>query len=314
MARRTPRLLAAALAALALTIGGCADNSGDGANDESASPGAASATFPVTVGGVTVERRPEKIVSLSPTATEVLFAIGAGSQVTAVDTNSNFPPEVPKSDLSGFQPNAEAIAAKNPDLVVISNDTNKIVDQLTQLKIPVHLSPAAATLEDVYTGIGQLGTLTGHPTEATKLADTMKSEIAEIVKSVPTRATRPTYYYELGEDLYSVTSKTFIGSLFTMAGLDNIADAADPKGAKGGYPQLSEEFIVKADPTFIVLADTKCCGQSPATVKARSGWSATTAVKNNQIVALDDDIASRWGPRVVDLLRTIVAATAKTAG
>jgi iron complex transport system substrate-binding protein len=94
-----------------------------------------------------------------------------------------------------------------------------------------------------------------------------------------------------------------------MAGLDNIADPADADGSKGGYPQLSEEFIVKADPDFVFLADTKCCGQSAATVKARSGWAGLTAVKQDQIVALDDDIASRWGPRVVDLFRTIVAAT-----
>jgi iron complex transport system substrate-binding protein len=315
MTRRTRRLVLAAFAATALLLGGCADNSGD---DGTGGPGTgtpgATATFPVTVGKLTLDKRPEKIVSLSPTATEMLFAIGAGAQVAAADNNSNYPPEAPKTDLAGFQPNAEAIAAKNPDLVVLSNDINKIVDQLAQLKIPVYLAPAAVTLDDTYKELTELATLTGHPDEASALVERMRSDVATVVKSVPQRAERPTYYYELGEELYSVTSKTFIGSLFTMAGLDNIADPADPDAAKGGYPQLSEEFIVKANPDFVFLADTKCCGQSPATVKARSGWSGITAVKQDQIVSLDDDVASRWGPRVVDLLRTIVGATAKATG
>jgi iron complex transport system substrate-binding protein len=301
-------LTALTIAALALTAG-CA-------NDDTGSPsagGSPSANYPVTVGKVTLAQRPEKIVSLSPTATEMIFAIGAGQQVTAVDENSNYPPEAPTSDLSGFQPNAEAIAAKDPDLVVISNDLNKIVDQLTQLKIPVYLASAAVTLDDTYRQLGELGALTGHPAEADTLVARMKTDIAEIVKQVPQRSVKPTYYYELGTELYSLTSKTFVGSLFTMAGLNNIADPADADGSKGGYPQLSEEFIVKANPDFVFLADTKCCGQSPATVKARSGWSSVTAVTEDQIVSLDDDIASRWGPRVVDLLRTIVAATAKAS-
>jgi iron complex transport system substrate-binding protein len=305
-----PRFLVAALAALALGIGGCADGSGGESGGTAASPSAA-ATYPVTVGDLTLDKRPERIVSLSPTATEVLFAVDAGEQVTAVDDNSNYPPEAPKSELSGFQPNAESIAAKNPDLVVLSNDTNKIVDQLAQLKIPVYHAPAATTLDDTYRQITEMGTLTGHPTEAADLVQRMRSDVDEVVKSVPQRSGELTYYYELGEDLYSVTSKTFVGSLFTMVGLTNIADAADAKGTSGGYPQLSEEYIVKADPDMVFLADTKCCGQSAATVKARSGWAPITAVRKNQIVALDDDIASRWGPRVVDLLRTIAAASSK---
>jgi iron complex transport system substrate-binding protein len=307
--RRTPRPLAtvaAVLAALALAVTGC----GGGEPDAGRTPDAsAAARFPVQVGDLKLDKRPEKIVSLSPAATEMLFAIGAGDQVVAVDDNSNYPPEAPRTDLSGFQPNAEAVAAKNPDLVVLSNDINKIVDQLDQLKIPVYLAAAPKELPDTYQQLSELGAVTGHQDEAAALVRKMTADIADAMRTVPQRTSRPTYYYELGEELYSATSKTFIGSLFTMAGLDNIADPADADGSKGGYPQLSEEFIVKADPDFVFLADTKCCGQSAATVKARSGWAGLTAVKRNQIVALDDDIASRWGPRVVDLFRTIVGAT-----
>src|SRR5262249_19213198 len=108
---------------------------------------------------------------------------------------------------------------------------------------------------------------------------------------------------------YSVTSKTFVGSLFSMLGLKNIAD---PSGtADTAYPQLSAEVIVKADPDLIFLADTKCCGQSAATVANRAGWSGCSAVRNGRVIALDDDIASRWGPRVVDLLRAITEAVAQ---
>ncbi|OKI73871.1 ABC transporter substrate-binding protein [Micromonospora sp. CB01531] len=309
MSRRTPRLFATALAVGALLLGGCAEKT---STDTPAAGGSsAAAAFPATVGKLTLEKRPEKIVSLSPSATEMLFAIGAGKQVVAVDDQSNYPPEAPKSDLSGFQPNAEAIAGKNPDLVVLSNDINKIVDQLTTLKVPVLLTPAAATLDDTYQQITDLGTLTGHASEAADVTKKMKDDIAALTKDLPQRAEKLTYYHELGPELYTATSKTFIGSIYALAGLENIADPSDADGAKGGYPQLSQEVIVKANPDFVFLSDTKCCQQSPETVKARSGWAGVTAVKNNQIVALDDDIASRWGPRVVDLVRAIVDATAK---
>jgi iron complex transport system substrate-binding protein len=311
MIRRTPAVFVAALAAAALALGACAGSATDNpTGSPSASPGGG-ATFPVTVGAVTLDKRPEKIVALSPTATEMLFAIGAGPQVAAVDTNSNYPTEAPKSDLSGFTPNAEAIAAKSPDLVVLSNDTNKIVDQLTKLKIPVYLSSAAKTLDDSYRQLTDLGKLTGHADEAADVTQRMRNDIGKLVKDLPQRSKKLTYYYELDPSYYSVTSKTFIGSLFTLVGLENVADQADADGSKGGYPQLSAEALIKANPDFVFLADTKCCKQNADTVKARNGWGGLTAVKNNQVVPLDDDVASRWGPRVVDLVRAIVDTTAK---
>ncbi|MFI0791697.1 ABC transporter substrate-binding protein [Micromonospora rubida] len=309
MFRRTPRIFAATLAVAALALGACAEKSSD--DTPASGGGSAAAAFPATVGKLTLEKRPEKIVSLSPTSTEMLFAVGAGKQVTAVDDQSNHPPEAPKSDLSSFQPNAEAIAGKAPDLVVLSDNMNKIVEQLTTLKIPVLITPAAVTLEDTYRQLTDLGTLTGHPTEAADVVRRMKDDIAKLTKDLPQRSTKLTYYHELGPELYSATSKTFIGSIYTLAGLENIADPSDADGRNGGYPQLSQEVIVKANPDFVFLADTKCCKQNLETVKARSGWAGVTAVKNNQVVALDDDIASRWGPRVVDLLRSVVDAVAK---
>ncbi|TCB92840.1 ABC transporter substrate-binding protein [Micromonospora zingiberis] len=308
MSRRTPRLLAATLALAALTLGACAEKTSE-TPAPSGSP--TTAAFPVTVGSLTLEQRPEKIVSLSASATEMLYAVGAGPQVTAVDDQSNYPADAPKTDLSGYQPNAEAIAAKNPDLVVLSDDRNKIVDQLAALKIPVYLTPAAQTLDDSYRQITELGLLTGNATAGADVVQRMKDDIAKISAEVPQRVQAPTYFHELGPELYTATSKTFIGSIYALAGLENIADAADADGKSGGYPQLSQEVIVQANPDFVFLSDVKCCQQSAATVKARSGWSGINAVRNDQIVELDDDVASRWGPRVVDLLRAIVDATNK---
>ncbi|WP_127500170.1 ABC transporter substrate-binding protein [Actinoplanes solisilvae] len=304
-----PRLLTALVAVSTLMIAGAC---GDSTEPSSSPPSSASAAaFPATVGDLTLDKRPEKIVSLSATATEMLFAIGAGPQVTAVDDQSTYPADAPKTDLSGFKPNAEAIAAKDPDLVVLSNDIDKIVSQLGALKIPVLLVPAAADLDGTYKEIGELGTLTGHADEATALSTRMKADIDKIVKDVPARTTPLSYYYELDPTLYTVTSKTFVGSIFSLFGMKNVADAADADGSKGGYPQLSAEALVKANPDTVFLADTKCCQQSVQTVTARKGWSTVTAVKTGQIYPLDDDIASRWGPRTVDLVRSVADALAK---
>ena len=294
------------IAAVAV-LAGCA---GEDAGDTNAGA-SGTQNYPVTVGSLTLDRQPTRIVSLSPTTTEMLYAVGAGRQVTAVDDQSNFPAGVPKTDLSGFKPNAEAVAQKNPDLVVLTNDTNNIVDQLTRLKIPVYLAPAAKVLDDTYRQITELGTLTGHATEAADVVGRMKSDIDKLVKELPKRSKSLTYYHELDPTFYTATSKTFIGSLYALAGLTNIADAADATGAAAGYPQLSGEAVVQANPDLIFLADTKCCQQNTDSVRARPGWSGLTAVKNNQVVNLDDDIASRWGPRVVDLLRAVTGAVAR---
>ena len=287
--------------ALAFAVGACAGPVDiDGPTDEA--PGSAG-VFPVTVQGtngpVTIEARPTRIVSLSPTATEDLFAIGAGDQVIAVDDQSNFPPEAPVTDLSGFEPNVEAIAGLAPDLVVFATETGDLESSLETLGITALQLDAPIALEDAYHQIEQLGLATGHPDESKQVVTRMREEIRAIVDGVEPAGL--TYYYELDDTYYSVTSQTFVGSLFRMLGLENIADEVG-KGS-GGYPQLSAEYIVDADPDLIFLADTKCCGQSPETVAARPGWGGIAAVRNGGVVPLDDDVASRWGPRLVDLLR-----------
>jgi len=269
--------------------------------------------FPVTISSgdaeVTIEKRPERIVSLSSTATEILFAIEAGEQVEAVDDQSNYPAEAPKSDLSGFQPNVEAIAARNPDLVIYHFDPGDLADSLEKLGIPALMQPAAVQLEDTYQQISDLGLATGKTEEAEDLVESMKKEITEVLETVPEFEDPPTYYHELEQTYFTLTSKTFAGEIYSLLGLENIADAADTEGS--GYPQLSAEYIIDADPDFIFLANTKCCAQSSETVAQRPGWGNMKAVTGDRVVELDDDVASRWGPRVVDFLEAAAEAVSE---
>jgi iron complex transport system substrate-binding protein len=291
--QRTLKVLAL-VAALGLVVAGCGDDSDD--------DGAASATTVATA-------NPERIVSISPTATEILFAIGAGDQVVAVDDQSNYPPEAPKTQLSGFQPNLEAIVGYDPDLVVLSADTKEITDGLKAAGAEVLVQDAAKVLDDTYLQIKELGKVTGHVEEAEQLAETMEKEITSLTKSISDDVKGKTYYHELDPTYFSATSKTFIGEVYGLFGLKNIADAADNEG--GGYPQLSVEYVVQQSPDYVFLADTKCCDQNAQSVASRPGWNSIAAVKNGNVVALDDDIASRWGPRVVDLIKVVAAALKK---
>lgn len=264
------------------------------------------ASQPNDSGVVVVKSKPKRVISLSPTATEMLFAIGAGAQVVAVDDQSNYPSNAPKTALSGYQPNLEAIVKYKPDLVVMSQN-DKVTAGLKKLKVPVLIHPAAVTLEDSYLQLTNLGVLTGNSIAAKEVVNEMKAKIARIVAASPKVKVR--FFHELDPTLYSVTSKSFIGQMYSMLGMENVADTAT--GAESGYPQLNAEFLVKSNPDVIFLADTKCCGQNADEVAKRPGWSALSAVQRKAIVALDDDVASRWGPRVPELLEAIASA-AKT--
>ncbi len=244
-----------------------------------------------------------RIVSLSPSSTEDLFAIGAGKQVVAVDQDSNYPARAPRTSLSGYTPNVEAIAAYHPDLVVISYNPRNFAGQLRKLGIRVVMEPAATDLAQAYDEISGLGRLTGHETGAHSVVRWMQRRLAQIVDSVPRSQRRFRVYHELDQTYYSATSKTFIGRIYKLFGFTNIADAADTTGS--GYPQLSAEYIVQQNPQIIVLADTKCCGQTEATVAARPGWSGISAVVHHRVVGVNDDIASRWGPRIVEFAADI---------
>jgi iron complex transport system substrate-binding protein len=272
------------------------------------------AAFPVTVtagnGKVTIKSQPARIVSLSPTATEDLYAVGAGPQVVAVDQYSNYPAGVPKTSLSGLTPNIEAIAKYNPGLVIASQNSGGLVSGMSKLGIPVLIEPAVATLDAAYAQIEQVGQATGHAAQAATVAAGMKAQIAAAVSKAGSAHKGNTYYWELSASpFYSVASSTFIGQIVGLFGLKDIADAAS-KPADGGYPQLSQEFIVTARPQLIFLSDNQVTdgGQSPVVVAKRPGWSTIPAVKNHEVIGLNDDVASRWGPRLPLLVTEIAQA------
>ena len=306
--------LAGAIAGLTLLAAACGgDDDADSAATTASASESIAATDPTTDattaptgsdGAAPVDDAvPMRIVSLSPTHTETLFAIGAGPQVVAVDDQSNFPPEAAavQTELSGYTPNVEAIAGYEPDLVVTSGD-DTLTGQLEAIGLTVWAGESATTFGEAYTQIEQLGAATGHVGEAAELVAQMQTDLDGLVASLPTSEVPLTVYHELSGDGYSASSATFIGQVYELFGLRNIADAAEDVS---GYPQLNAETIITANPDLIFLADTKCCGESLETVGARDGWDQITAVQNGHVFAMDDDIASRWGPRVVEYAQQV---------
>jgi iron complex transport system substrate-binding protein len=264
---------------------------------------------------------PTCIVSLSPTATETLFAIGAGHQVQAVDSDSNYPTHgLPTKRVNALNPSVESVlgickstsgSSAKPNLVIISYDANSIKEKLSALGVKVVAQDAPTSLAGALAQIRQLGALTGHVVTANSLASSLSRSIAADIKSVPSHPTKKlTVYYELDPTFYSLTSGTFVGSLMKGLGVVNIADA-DATTADAGYPQLSAEYIVSANPRLIFLADTSCCKITPAKVAKRPGFAKVSAVLEGHVVNLSDDVASRWGPRLALLMNEITAAVKK---
>ncbi|MEB3367081.1 ABC transporter substrate-binding protein [Saccharopolyspora mangrovi] len=255
---------------------------------------------------VTLLQQPKRIVSLSPSATETLFALGAGDQVVAVDQHSTYPPNAPRTELSGFTADAAAVASKNPDLVIAPDNATQLAEGLKVVDVPVLLTPSAASLEDAYQQIQVIGQATGHGNQAGAMVQKMRTDIADIVAKTPKPPQPMTYFHEVSPDLYTATAQSFVGNVYSLFGMVNIAAPAG-----GPFPQLSQEHVVQANPNLIFAADTKCCGVNAAAIAARPGWNTIDAVKRNHVVELDDDLAGRWGPRVVDLVRAISDAVGK---
>ena len=278
MPRRLFRLLTAMLLALALVATAC------GNDDYAAS------------------ERPQRIVSLSPMATEILFAIGAGEQVVAVDEFSYFPPEAPVTELSGWDPNVEAVLSHEPDLVVVAHDANDLMAGMAAVGVPVLLSLAPADFESGYNSIAELGFAVGRTDESAALVADLRAEIDEALAAAPDAPVR--VYHELDNTYFSVSSNSFIGAVYAAMGVVNIADEVDPDGY--GYPQLTEEYIVEANPELIVITDL--VGYTAEDVAARPGWGEVAAVRNGNIVMVNADVASRWGPRLPQFIEVVAEA------
>ncbi|WP_197321988.1 ABC transporter substrate-binding protein [Saccharomonospora sp. NB11] len=306
------RLLVPLLLVLSLTA--CAERQEDTSGNTSATDSA----FPVEVRpegapAVTLEQRPERIVSLSPSATEMLYAVGAGDQVVAVDEMSTIPEDAPRTELSGLNPDPQKIASHDPDLVVVESDTDgKLADALDKVGTPTLVLTAPGSLDAMYDQFELIGKATGHEQEGADLARRTEAEIDKLVADVGDAGEGLTYYHELDPSYYTVTSATFIGQVYGLFGLENIADQGDPT-AHAGYPQLSAETVLSEDPDLIFLADTQCCAQTAEAVAERPGWDTLTAVKQDTVVELEEDAASRWTPRLVDFVRTVADGVTRAA-
>ena len=273
-----------------------------------------SPAFPVRVGAaadsVLIPARPTRILSLSPSATQMLYAIGAGRQVVGVDEHSTYPADAPRTKFTGYESSAEVYLAERPDLVLLAFDTTHLVAQLKELHIPALLLPPATTVADAESQIDELGAATGDRSGAASTVGSVNVELDKVARSVGGRARGDTYYIEFDPTLYSATSKTFAGALFSRLGMVNIADPAGRGG--DAYPQLSAEYLIKANPKLVYLADTVCCGQSAMTFARRSGFSVLQAVRNHDVFVIDDSFASQWGPHTLALFASLIASSITT--
>jgi len=309
MRNASSRLVVAAILSTSLIAAACGSDTDIATESVQNTPDPG---FPVTLDvygtPFTIDARPERIVSLSPSATEGLFAVGAGPQVIAADEFSDFPAEAPTTTLSGFTPNVEAIVAFDPDLVVVSFDPGDLVASLAATGVPVLVLNAAVDLADVMRQLEILGAVTGNAGTAAQVVGDLEARIATAVASAPELDTPLSYFHLLDETLFTVTSATFIGSVYGLFGLVNVADPADPDGSAFGYPQLSAEFLVAADPDLVFLAsgDAASFAQLPVLGQLR-------AVDEDGVIELLPDVSSRWGPRVVDFIEQVAAAVARIA-
>lgn len=300
----------AAVAALLFAVTACAPSASTDTTTQSG------LEFPVTVeadnGSVTIEKRPGAIISLSSTATEMLFDIGAGPQLIAVDDQSNYPAGAPMTDLSGVTPNLEAILSLEPDLVVIFFDPGDLIAGLETVGVPVLSYGAALTIDDVYRQIDALGMATGNLAGAAVSNSAIAAGLEAAVTASGDDGEGVTYYHEISSDFYTATSSTFFGEIYALFGMVNIADSADADGSAFGYPQISSEYIVTSNPDIIFLANV-LYGESAETVAERPGWDVMTAVQSGHIAELDSDVASRGGPRIVEFAESVADSLADYA-
>jgi iron complex transport system substrate-binding protein len=304
------------LCALTLSFA-CGDDDDDGGAPAATTPeatvtGQAEALFPYEFERsdgktLTLERPAERIVSLSPGATEIIYAIGGEGSLAAVDNQADHPPAAASfpTKVDAFEPSVEAIAALEPDLVVVATDIGGLVEALDRLSIPVlfiDIDTDVLTVEDVIEQIPVFGRITGRDAAAAALAASLEERVAGIDDEVEAVTGGVSVYHELDSTFFSAAEGSFIGNLYVRLKAENIAG----DGGGSPYPQLTQEAIIAANPDVIILADEEF-GVTVESVKARPGWDTISAVQNDRIYGVDPDIISRPGPRIVDALELLAA-------
>ena len=272
-----------------------------------ATPTATTLTFTDGLGReISLNGPAQKVISLAPSNTEILFAIGAGSQIVGRDQLSDYPAEAANvTDIgSPFEAlNTELIVSLKPDLVLAAEiNTAEQVKQLEDLGLNVYYLKNPLTLEEMYSNLEIVAQLTGHETEAAASIESLKARVAAVDEKIASISSRPGVFYELdGSDPakpWTAGRGTFITQLIDRAGGYNIASDIDD------YPQMSLEQVVAADPAFIILGDARY-GITPESIAQRPGWENLSAVKNGNVVPFNDDLVSRPGPRLVDALEEL---------
>lgn len=277
-------------------------------------PSTRAAGFPVTIhsGGYTtaIDKRPTRILCLSASATQMLYDIGAGSQVVGVDKYSTYPANAPRTKLTGAETSAESYLHYKPDLVVVAYNEGSVEQQLAKLAIPDLVLPPASSLADVYTQLRLLGEATGHRAPATASASTLAARVKRIVAGAGTAGKGQTYFLELSPppSIYTATSQTFVGAELALFGMKNVADKA---AHHSSYPEVSAEYILAQDPDWVFLADTVCCQVTVASFDHRPGFNVLLAVKDGHVVGVNDSWASQWGPHTIIELTTLLARKLK---
>lgn len=274
-----------------------------------ATPTSAPATLTFTDGlgrEITLDGPAQRIVSMAPSNTEILFAIGAGDQVIGRDQLSDYPEEAKNiTDIgSTFEAlNTELIVSLEPDLVLSAEiNTAEQVNQLEDLGLTVYYLKNPLTLEEMYSNVEIVAQLTGHADEAATLIESLKARVAAVDQKIAPISSRPSVFYELDATdpakPFTAGKGTFITQLIDRAGGYNIASELE------GYPQMSLEQVVAADPAFIILGDARY-GVTPESIAQRPGWENLSAVKSGKVLPFNDDLVSRPGPRLVDALEEL---------
>ena len=256
---------------------------------------------------VTLAAPAERIVTLAPSNTEIVFALGADEALVGRDDFSDYPPEAANvASVGSLYPNvnAETIVALKPDLVLAAGVTNPDdVTKLADLGLTVYATSYAVTLDDIYHDILAVGKLTGTDSEAEGLVADLKARVESVSIQSASAANQPVVFYEVDatepEKPWTAGTGTFMDALITLAGGQNAGAVSDD------YFQISLEQLITADPDLIVLGSSTYGGQTPETVAQRPGWQTLTAVKNNAVYPFDDNLVSRPGPRIVDGLEAL---------
>jgi iron complex transport system substrate-binding protein len=253
--------------------------------------------------GRTVELHgiPQRIVSVAPSPTEIMFAVGAGSQVVGVDNYSDYPAEARSlPQIGSYTLNVEVIMSLKPDLIVSSDLVPRAqLDQLAAQGIPYFIF-ATRTMEDVFKDLRLAGSLTGHSLEAEALIAGLQARVNAVTNKTLADGVEKVRTYVEYYPLWTYGPGSFGNDLIRLAGGSNIA-----ANASNEYPELTPEFIIAQNPQVVIYTVGPMTTTTSSDFAARSGWSNIYAVSHNKIYSIDDNLVSRYGPRVVDGLEQL---------